>query len=78
MARDELQRLLGKLLRRSTGIAREAARVDVTPGCIFGVVVDQRLTFLEKGLGELKSRLNGLIFLVVGAVLVEIVLRLVK
>jgi len=31
---------------------------------------------LDRGLGEVKSRVNGLIFLVVGAVLADIILRL--
>ena len=78
MARDELHKLLHRLLRHSPGTAHEATGVDVRPGCTFGVVVDQRLRFLEKGLGELKARLNGLIFLVAGAVLVELILRLMR
>ena len=32
---------------------------------------------LEASMGELKERVNGLIFLVVGAALVQVVLRLV-
>ena len=54
------------------------ARVDLTPGCAFGVVVDERLKEMERQLGEVKDRLNGLIYLVIGAVVVEVVLRLIK
>jgi len=78
MARDELKQVLGQLLRHPANAVPKAVPVDATPGCTFGVVMEQRLTFLEKGLGELKSRLNGLIFLVMGAVLVEVILRLVR
>jgi hypothetical protein len=78
MARDELRQVLGQLLGRPGSPVPKTVPVDVTPGCTFGAVVDQRLTFLEESLGELKSRLNGLIFLVVGAVLVEVILRLVR
>ena len=54
------------------------ARVDMSPGCAFGAVIEQRLKDMERNLADLKARLNGLIFLVVGAVLVEVVLRLMR
>ncbi|MDO8636865.1 MAG: hypothetical protein Q7R34_11660 [Dehalococcoidia bacterium] len=54
------------------------ARVDLTPGCAFGVVVDERLKEMERQLGEVKDRLNGLIYLVIGAVVVEVILSLIK
>ena len=38
----------------------------------------QRLKDLERELSEVKSRLNGLIFLVAGAVVVDVVLKLVR
>jgi len=50
----------------------------MSPGCAFGAVIEQRLTDMERNLADLKARLNGLIFLVVGAVLVEVVLRLMR
>lgn len=58
--------------------AGRMARVDMSPGCAFGAVIEQRLTDMERNLADLKARLNGLIFLVVGAVLVEVVLRLMR
>ena len=54
------------------------ARVDLTPGCAFGVVVDERLKEMERQLSEVKDRLNGLIYLVIGAVVVEVILSLIK
>jgi hypothetical protein len=41
-------------------------------------VIEQRLKDMERNLADLKARLNGLIFLVVGAVLVEVIMRLVR
>lgn len=51
--------------------------VDVSPACAFGAVVGQRLAELERNIAEVKGRLNGLIFLVIGAVVIEMILRLV-
>ena len=64
---------LRRLLRRRPAPAQ---RVDITPGCPFGAVVEQRLKDLERNIGEVKARVSGLIFLVAGAVIVEIALRL--
>ena len=52
--------------------------VDMSPGCTFGAVIEQRLQDMERNLADVKARLNGLIFLVVGAVLVEVIMRLVR
>lgn len=59
---------------------RAASRgmIDISPGCAFGVVVEERLKEMERQLGDVKDRVNGLIYLVVGAVVVEVVLRLMK
>ena len=51
--------------------------LEVSPGCPFGAVVEERLKSMEGNIQELKGRINGLIFLLVGAVLVEVVMRLV-
>lgn len=72
----ELEQALGRLLRKGRPSPRPL--VDTAPGCAFGVIVGQRLQELEESLGEVKARLNGLIFLVVGAVLLEMVLRLMR
>lgn len=66
---------LRRLVQKRTPLS---ARVDLSPGCAFGVVVDERLKEMERQLGEVKDRLNGLIYLVIGAVVVEVVLRLIR
>ena len=60
------------------GRGRSRPVPDVSPGCAFGAVVEERLRELERNIGDVKQRLNGLIFVVIGAVLVEIVTRLVR
>ena len=42
----------------------------------FRAVIEERLRNLERQLDEVKGRMNGLIFLLVGAVAVQFVLRL--
>ena len=77
MAAERLKAQLRKLARAKASTMPEQRRaVDTSPGCAFGAVVDQRLKDLERSLSDFKSRLNGLIFVVIGAVLLEIVLRL--
>ncbi len=44
----------------------------------FRVAVQQRLRNLERDVGELKSRLNGLIFLVIGTVITQVLLKLAQ
>jgi len=43
----------------------------------FRAAAEQRLLTLEREVAEVKGRVNGLIFVVVGAVVTQIVLRLV-
>ena len=44
----------------------------------FQAVVEERLRSLEKQLDEVKGRVNGLIFLIVGVVITQVVLGLVQ
>ena len=64
---------------------REAARrlrrdlwdgVNLSPRSAFDALLDARLNVLERQVDELKGRVNGLIFLVIAAVIVQIVMGL--
>lgn len=66
---------------------REAARrlrrdlwdgVDLSPRSAFDALLDARLNVLERQVDDLKGRVNGLIFLVVAAVIVQIVIGLLN
>ena len=60
--------------RRSPEAAGEvSARVSAAE---FRAAAEQRLRALEREVAEVKGRVNGLIFVVVGAVMTQIVLRL--
>jgi ABC-type hemin transport system substrate-binding protein len=56
---------------RARRTSREAAEAAA-----FRAAIEQRLRALERDLGEVKSRVNGLLFLVAGTVLTQVVLRL--
>ena len=52
--------------------------LDISPGCAFGAVVEERLKTLEHRIEEVKARLNGLLFLAAGAVVAQVVIRLLE
>ena len=68
MESDELKDALQKLRRP------RAPQVDLSPASTFDALLDQRLGHLERHVEELKTRINGLVFLVIGAVVAQIVL----
>jgi len=57
--------------RRATRTGRSRSA-----GAAFQAVVEERLRNLEQQLNELKGRVNSLIFLIVGVVITQVVLRL--
>jgi hypothetical protein len=75
MAR-ELERAISAFRRRrppATGDLRSLVHGD---DASFRAAVDVRLQNLERQLDELKGRINGLLFLLAGAVATNVVLRL--
>jgi len=71
---DDVEAMIeGVRARRTSRRAAEVAAADA----VFRATVEQRLGALEGGLGEVKNRVNGLLFLVAGAVIVQVVQRLV-
>ena len=62
--------------RRSPDVAGEVpARISAAE---FRAATEQRLRALEREVAEVKGRVNGLIFVVAGAVITQLVLRLVE
>ena len=62
-------------------VARPQRRTVARKGrssAAFHAVVEERLRSLEKQLDEVKGRVNGLIFLIVGVVITQVVLGLVQ
>jgi hypothetical protein len=77
MAR-EIERALAFFVRRRRGARRglELPAVEGLSPVAFRAVVDERLRALERQLDEVKGRINGLLFLLAGAVATQVVLRL--
>ena len=78
MASERLHQTLRRFRKSAEPLtAALPGEVDLGPGSTFEALLDQRMCSLEAAVGELKERVNGLIFLFVGAALVQVVLRLV-
>lgn len=56
----------------------ETATLRLGPATAFDALLQERINALDRGLDELKGRVNGLIFLVLGAVVTQLVLGLVR
>ncbi len=74
-----LRRSFDKLRMNGRGWSRPRFGADgeIAPASAFDVQMRERVRGLEDGLKEVKGRVNGLIFLVVGAVVAQVVLRFV-
>lgn len=55
--------------------ADDGERVTLGPGTVYEAVTRQMVEGLTEELREIKGRLNGLLFLVAGAMVVDVVLR---
>jgi hypothetical protein len=66
MARGRLERAILRLHRRRRPAVAGQDAIEV------------RLAAVERDLAELKTRVNGLIFVVLGAVVTQVVLKLVQ
>ena len=74
----ELEKAIAFFVRkRERYRARPDPELNATPDrSSFRATVDLRLSNLERQLDELRTRINGLLFLLAGAVATQIVLRL--
>ena len=69
---SRLERTLARFARPS-----EAAEpIEMLSAASFRAVVDERLRNLERQLDELKTRINGLLFLIAGTVATQVIIRL--
>ena len=74
---SRLERALAAFRHRQRA-AQEKEGARPKGGDSFRAVVEERLRHLEQQLGELKGRVNGLIFLVVGAALTQVIIKLIQ
>jgi hypothetical protein len=71
---DSLERAIARFRRAPE---RNGGKPGRASAAAFRAAVELRLSSLEREVGDLKGRLNGLIFVVLGAVITQVVLRLV-
>ncbi len=72
---DQLERAIARFRPRERASAVNGETAQRISAAAFRAAVQQRLRSLERDIGELKGRLNGLIFLVIGTVITQVVLK---
>lgn len=70
-----LERALARFGRRQADDGGTPSRISAAE---FRAATEERLRSLEREVAEVKGRLNGLIFVVAGAVITQVVLKLVQ
>ena len=74
---DPVKRTIAQLRASLGSKGTPISRIDLSPGSPFEVLIEARQRELEREMEEVKGRVNGLIFLVVGTALVQVVMRLI-
>jgi hypothetical protein len=62
--------------RRRARDQRDSVRVDLSPASAYEAVTRQMVEALADDLREIKRRLDGLLWMVAGAIVIDIVIRL--
>jgi hypothetical protein len=70
-----LERALARFRRGRHDVRDVPARISAAE---FRAAAEQRLRSLEREVAEVKGRINGLIFVVAGAVLTQVILKLLQ
>ena len=73
---SKLERALAQFRRRQRAAQKEHTKSS--GGDSSRAVMEERLRHLEQQLGELKGRVNGLIFLVAGTALTQVIIKLIQ
>jgi len=73
---SKLERALSQLRRGRLAAQKEEPKPS--SGDSFRAVVEERLRHLEQQLGDLKGRVNGLIFLVAGTALTQVIIKILQ
>ena len=70
---DPLERAIARFRRQPERNGGTPSRITAAA---FRAAVELRLSNLERELGDIKGRVNGLIFVVIGAVITQLLLRI--
>jgi len=77
MEADRLRNLL-KLTKKLESPNCRHYPIETRPECTFAAVLEERLRFIAIDLSETKSRMNVLIWTVIGAIIISIALEFTK
>jgi hypothetical protein len=72
---NTLERAIARFRRRPADGGGSPTRISAAE---FRAATEQRLRSLEREVAEVKGRVNGLIFVVTGAVVTQVVLKLLQ
>lgn len=73
---QSLERAVARFRRLpSDGVRETSARISAAA---FRAAIETRTRNLERDIGEVKGRLNGLIFVVIGAVITQLLLKVAQ
>ena len=79
-ASNNLNSAIRRFVRRWRRAARDVepaiAEIEAMTAPAFRVLVAERLRAMERDVAEMRARINGLLFVVAGAVVTQLVLRL--
>ena len=70
---DELKESIGSFRR-----SRRPEGPDLSPASAFEALLDERIKGVERSVAEVKGRINGLVFVVIAAMIVQVILGLMK
>ena len=74
---DQLQRAVRRFRKDDETSPMEPVERRISAAA-FRAAVEERLAGLEREAGDLRGRINGLIFVVIGAVVTQVVLKLTQ
>ena len=73
----DLERSISRFVRARRAERAAAEPVDGMTAPAFRALVAERLRILERDVAEVRARVNGVLFVVAGAVITQVVLRVV-
>ena len=71
-----VRRFVRSLRRAARDVEPAIAEIEAMTAPAFRVLVAERLRAMERDVAEVRARINGLLFVVAGAVVTQLVLRL--
>ena len=71
-----IRRFVRRLRRAARDVEPALAEIEAMTAPAFRVLVAERLRAMERDVAEVRARINGLLFVVAGAVVTQLVLRL--